>query len=88
MSDSLKNLAFALEKYPDRVEAAPVAELVMETARKNDKRPAWIKLAVPDEMVKSLRSRRDSNDLILLIQVPQEVADRVDSPIVLPGEVR
>ncbi|MEE2775620.1 MAG: hypothetical protein VYE73_02525 [Acidobacteriota bacterium] len=88
MSEPLKNLAFALEKYPDRVEVAAVENLVMDTARQNPKRPAWVKLAVPDEMVKSLKGSRESSDLVLIVSVPREVLDRVDSPIVLPGEVR
>ena len=49
MTDPLKNLAFALEKYPQRTQVAPVSELVIESARQNAKRPAWIKIAVPDE---------------------------------------
>ena len=88
MSEPLKNLAFALEKYPDRVEVAAVENLVMDTARQNPKRPAWVKLAVPDEMVKSLKGSRESSDLVLIVSVPREVLDRVDSPIVLQGEVR
>ena len=91
MQSPLKNLAFALEKYPERVEAVPIQELVTESARKNDKRPAFVKLSVPDEIVKQLRGRpgdaRDG-DLVLLVRVPKEVLQRQDSLIVLPGEVR
>ena len=88
MSDTLRSLAFALEKYPDQVEIAPIEQLVMDSARKNAKRPAWVKLAVPDDMVKNLRGSRDAKDLLLVVQVPRDVLDRVDSRIVLPGEVR
>jgi hypothetical protein len=87
MKDPLSSLAFALEKYADRVEVAPVEQLVMETARQNEKRPAWMKLAVPDEMVKNLKGKREPQDLVLLVQVPREVLERADSRIVLPGEV-
>lgn len=87
MTDALKTLQFALEKYPQIVEIAPARDLLIDSARQNDRRPAYVKLAVPDEMVKSLRGQRESGDLVLLVRVPAEVGDRVDSRIVLPGEV-
>ena len=86
MEDPIKSLQFALEKYPQRVELAPVQDLLLDSARQNDRRPAFVKLAVPDEVVKSLRGKRDNQDLILLVRIPAEVSDRVDSRIVLPGE--
>lgn len=85
--DPRQQLAFALEKYGDQVEVAPLAELVMESARQNPKRPAYLKLAVPDELVKGLRGSREQRDLLLLVRVPREVRQRAASPIVLPGEV-
>jgi hypothetical protein len=88
MQTPLKNLAFALEKYPERVEIVPIQELVTESARKNDKRPAFVKLSVPDEVVKQLRGRPEDTDLVLLVRVPKEVLQRQGSLIVLPGEVR
>jgi len=88
MQSPLKNLAFALEKYPERVEAVPIQELVTESARKNDKRPAFVKLSVPDDIVKQLRGRPEDTDLVLLVRVPKEVLQRQGSLIVLPGEVR
>ena len=88
MQNPLKSLAYALEKYPERVEMVPLHELVTESARQNDKRPAFVKLSVPDEIVKQLRGRSDDTDLVLLVRVPKEVLQRKDSLIVLPGEVR
>ena len=88
MQNSLKNLAFALEKYPERVEIVPIQELVTDSARKNDKRPAFVKLSVPDDVVKQLRGRPEDTDLVLLVRVPKEVLQRQGSLIVLPGEVR
>jgi hypothetical protein len=87
MDDPRRTLAFALEKYPERVELVPLDELVMESARQNDKRPAFVKLAVPDELVKSLRGGGE-RDLVLLVRVPKEISGRAASRIVLPGEVR
>jgi hypothetical protein len=80
-------LAYALEKYPERVEAVPLRRLLMDSARQNPRRPAYVQLAVPDEMVKSLRGGEEG-DLMLLVRVPREVVERRGSRIVLPGEVR
>ena len=88
MQNPAKSLAYALEKYPERVEMIPIRELVTESARQNDKRPAFVKLAVPDHLVKGLRGRQEEQDLVLLVVVPKEVLGRSESLILLPGEVR
>jgi hypothetical protein len=88
MDDPKHALGFALEKYPERVEMVPLHEIVMESARKNDKRPAYAKIALPDEVVKGLRGRAEEGDLVLLVRVPREVLERKESRIILPGEVR
>ena len=88
MNDPSQALAFAVEKYPERVTALPADRILMESARQNDKRPAYVKLAVPDEMVKALRGSADkSKDLVLLVSVPKEILERSESRIILPGEV-
>jgi hypothetical protein len=87
-SNPLTALAYALDKYPERVELVPLAELVTESARKNDKRPAYVKLSVPDDVVKNLRGKAGEHDLVLLVRVPKEVLERSESRILLPGEVR
>lgn len=88
MQNPLKSLAFALEKYPERVEMVPIEEIVTDSARQNPKRPAYVTLAVPDEVVKSLKGSREGRDLVLLVRVPKEILERSESRIVLPGEVR
>lgn len=88
MNDPRKTLAFALEKYPERLEIAPVDQLLLETTRQNARRPAFLKVAVPDEMVKNLRGRPEDRDLVLLVRVPRDLGERAQSPIILPGEVR
>jgi hypothetical protein len=87
-SSHQETLAFALEKYPERVEAVTIDGLVIESARRNDKRPAYVKLAVPDAVVKGLKGRAGEGDLMLLVRVPREVLERRESRIILPGEVR
>ena len=87
MNDDLKSLGFALEKYPHKVETFPVDRIVLDSARQNDKRAAYLKLAVPDDVVKTLRGDKDARDLVLIVRVPREIVDRRDSRIVLPNEV-
>ena len=86
MDDTQKILRFALEKYPERVESLPVAQLVIDSAREKPKRPAYVKLAVPDAVVQAMRNPRPGGDSYLLVRIPAEIGDRVDSRIVLPGE--
>ncbi|HSF41362.1 MAG TPA: hypothetical protein VLT87_16305 [Thermoanaerobaculia bacterium] len=88
MQNPQKALSFALEKYPERVEMVPIEEIATDSARQNAKRPAYVTLAVPDEVVKSLKGSRESRDLLLLVRVPKEILERSESLIVLPGEVR
>ncbi len=87
MNDDLKSLGFAIDKYPEKVETLPVDRLVLDSARQNDKRAAYLKLAVPDEVVKTLRGDKDARDLVLIVRVPREIVDREESRIVLPNEV-
>jgi hypothetical protein len=88
MDTAKSALDYALQKYPERVEMIPIRELVLESARRNEKRPAYVKLAVPDEVVKGLKGRAEEGDLVLLVRVPREVLERQTSRIILPGEVR
>jgi len=81
-------LTYALEKYPERVELVPIEQIATDSARQNAKRPAYVTLAVPDEVVKSLKGNRDDRDLVLLVRVPKEILERSESLILLPGEVR
>ena len=64
MDDALKSLQFALDKYPERVELVPVEQLLVDSARQNEKRHAYIKLAVPDELVKSVRGKLKDRDVV------------------------
>ena len=88
MNDHLQSLAFALEKYPERVETVPLEQLVTDSARSNARRQAYLKVAVRDEVVKALRgSPERRKDLLLLVSIPKEILERSDSRIILPGEV-
>lgn len=88
MSDPLENLTFALENHPRQVEVVELRRLVTDSARQNPKRAAYVTLAVPDEVVKTVRGRAEEGDLVLLVRVPKDVLDRKGSRIVLPGDIR
>ncbi|HXU47226.1 MAG TPA: hypothetical protein VN783_16995 [Thermoanaerobaculia bacterium] len=89
MNDLVTALRFALEKYPASTEVVSIRDILMDSARKNDKRPAWVSVALPDDMVKALRGTpRPDEDLLLLVRVPKDVLTRSESLIVLPNEVR
>jgi hypothetical protein len=86
--DVLEALRFALEKYPEQVEAVPLASLVADSARQNERRPAWAKVVLPDAVVKGLRGGDSGGDLVLLVRVPKQVVGRSESSIILPGEMK
>jgi hypothetical protein len=87
-ADDLRSLQFALDKYPQQVEVVRLETMVTESARANERRPAWVKVALPDELVKGMRGGPGERDLVLLVRVPREVLTRSESKIILPGEVR
>jgi hypothetical protein len=84
----IDQLFLALERFPQRVEVSRLAELVLDSGRANARRPAYVQIAVPDEVVKDLRGSPDRGDLLFLVRVPREVVERAESRIVLPGELR
>lgn len=86
--DPLQSLVYVLENHPNQMEVVDAGDLLMESARQNPKRPAYVKLAVPDKVVKSLRGKRGQGDRVLMVVLPKETLERKDSRIILPGDVR
>ena len=76
----------ALQGFPQRVEITPVADLLRDSGRANEPRPAYIELVASDDMVKDLRGAQERADLLFLVRVPRAVVERAESRIVLPGE--
>lgn len=74
----------ALDAYADRV---AVGGLVSDTARANDRRAARVSFAVPDEVVKSLTGSKRRPGKALIVFVPGEVLEEMESPIVRPSVV-
>ena len=80
-------LAFALAKYPQRVEGSTAAVCATDLARRTAGRAADVTVAGPYEAVKQRKGSADSRDHWLLVHFPREVGDRAESRIVLPVEV-
>jgi hypothetical protein len=51
-------------------------------------RPATMRLAVPDEVVKNIRGDDDKRDWYVLLRVDREVLDKLESPIIQPELVK
>ena len=60
---------------------------VLDSAREKPGRPAYIKLAVPDAVVKNFRGSSDQRDTFCLVVLPKNVKERSQSRIILPGEI-
>ncbi len=58
-----------------RIEWMPVGALIMDGARRNDKRPAWLKVAVPDGYFLNLSGEPALLDQFLLVRVPRETVE-------------
>jgi hypothetical protein len=86
--DAIANLLFhAVENHPNTVNALHLQSVLMSTARKNDRRPAKLEIAVPDSVVKNIAGKPNLQDVYLLVRVPRDVADAWANPslIVRPG---
>lgn len=79
-------LAYAWEKCPHRLSIYDLSALLVEGARKNDKRPAWLKVMVPDDVVKNLWGKEGLRDEYLIVRIPREISERSNSLIILPNE--
>ena len=60
-----------------RIEWMPVGALIMDGARRNDKRPAWLKVAVPDGYFTNLSGAPELLDQFLLVRIPRETVEWV-----------
>ncbi len=74
-------LGFAMQNYLERMSIFPVDGLLIDSARANDKRPAYLKVATVDSVVKNINGTASLRDLVLIIRVPREIVDRALSPV-------
>lgn len=63
----------AFKEYAQDVELMLINGFVYDHARQNDKRTAWLKIAVPDDWVKNYRGQEKLQDLYVAIRVPVEI---------------
>ena len=78
-----KELLFAaLQEHPTKVMIG--VPQVMHAARRNDKRPAFAKIALPDQVVRSITGADEKRGVLLAVWVSRDVLDEMASPIVRP----
>ena len=87
MKTPIDLINYAIKNMPEETEILPVGSIVMDAARQNDKRPAYIKIAVPDRMAQNLKGDSEKRDLLLLFKIPRAAVDEIESPIVRPDRV-
>ena len=86
--DKSSLLVYGLVKHPEKIGIKDLRGVVAGSGRKNDKREAWVKLSVPDDVVKALRGPRElAESDYVLVAIPREVKERAESRIILPDEV-
>ena len=82
----MEYLVWALNNEPGEISGAMIETVLMDSARSNGKRPAYLKVAVTDEVVKELKGSVDKRqNLILMISIPMATVEKADSPIILPS---
>jgi len=55
---------------------------ILDMARKNDKRPAYLKMYVNDNVVKNIKGVDSKRDLYVILRIPRPVVDLITSPII------
>jgi hypothetical protein len=87
-ADLVDLLLGALGSDPSSVSLVDARGMVYDSARANGKRPASLTLLTTDEAVLSLRGpEAKAKHLVMVVAVRMDVVRRLESPIVLPGEV-
>lgn len=64
-----------LKEWPEEAELLPF--WVTDLARVNSKRPAYVKLSVPDDWVKNIKGNKEGfTDTYIIMRVPRELFQR------------
>lgn len=71
--------------YPDEVQTLPCTPDTVELVRENAKRDAQMRVPIPDEWVRQMRTA-ETAPLVFCIFIPRRVYDLSQSRIVLPTE--
>lgn len=78
----MRVIGYALQHAPERLSIFPVLNLLMEWARSNDKRTAYLKIATLDSVVVNAAGNPKLRDYYFMLRIPREIGDRAFSPIV------
>lgn len=65
-----------IQKEPKEIEFLPLNQVLIEGVRQNDKRPAWIKAAVPDGWVVNLMKNEKLTDGFVIAKVSREFIEQ------------
>lgn len=79
-------LIAALRRFADKLTYQDLLQLVVHTRRKNDHHPAQFVVACPDYVVRNMTGKPEQRSTYLIIEIPRDVVDRLESKLVLPGE--
>lgn len=69
-------LVSVIQKEPKEIQFLPLNQVLIEGVRQNDKRPAWIKAAVPDGWVVNLMKNEKLTDGFILAKVSREFIEQ------------
>lgn len=67
------DLVSLARRRPQDIEWQLVGEMVKDTSRKNDKRPAILEIYTSDAWVQNLRGDSSLKDIYLLTRIPREI---------------
>lgn len=65
-----------IQKDPKEIDFLPLNQVLIEGVRQNDKRPAWIKAAVPDGWVVNLMKNEKLTDGFIVAKVSREFIEQ------------
>lgn len=87
MNNDMLYIKGVFEKYPEKITVVDIETSITDSAREGKERPAYLKIAVPDGIVKNIRGTSDRRDRYFLVIIPNEVKNREESRIILPGDI-
>lgn len=72
-----------LQKNKDLIEIVELEKVLVDSSRGKEGSPGYVKIAVPDEIVKNLRGVPEKRDLILILRIPNDIKKKMESPIII-----
>lgn len=84
MNNPKEFLSLAMTKHLDDVECVSAGALIMDIGRANDKRPAYAKIAVPDDWIKNIKGDEKLRDIYVMSRIDRSVLNKASSVLILP----